>query len=288
MITEIKTETVPLTLEVAKHYNQMTSLNGDRDTDSPRVRQRVNWLRELNVAGHFYSPEWSVVQVGAENGKKYRVDGAHSTQMLVESNHDFPEGLMVTIRHFRVKDINEAIYLWEQFNPQISTRSTNDVVKNRAAYVKKLNNVKVTAITVAIRGIAKHFAFQNPKESSKDIMDYIAQYPDFIVDASEFIHLKMIRKTGVVAAMFATWGKDQEKSGLFWRRVRDGSASDPNCPTRKLNEYLKALVERSKVGGASDPVYTQYVKCHHAWNAWRNERTTNLKVVKGCPVPKAV
>lgn len=287
MITEVKTEVVPLTLEIAKHYRRMASLNGDRDVDSPKGRLRVNKLRQLNVAGDFYSPVWSAVQVTSEKGKKYRVDGAHSTQMLVEAGSDFPDGLSVTIRHFRCADMGEAVNLWEQFNPAMSTRTASDLALNRAAYTKGLENLKATTLTVPSRGIAKHFVIQDPK-NARYFLDYIFLYPEFIIFASEFVHLPMFKKTGVMAAMFSVWGKDQQQAGLFWRRVRDGSSVDPKCPTRTLQTYLLAMVVQSKAGGVSDRPFKQYTRCHHAWNAWRKGKTTKLNFVEGCPIPKPI
>ena len=75
---ELEVEILPLTLQVAKHYDRMTALEGDRDPSSNKGQRRVEILRKLNALGLFYSPVWSTVQVTSENGKKYRVDGGHS------------------------------------------------------------------------------------------------------------------------------------------------------------------------------------------------------------------
>lgn len=287
MIELKETTKLPLTLDVAKHYNRMTSLDGDREVDSRGGRQRVDKLRQLNIDNLFYSPVWSDVKVSSEKGKKFRVDGAHSTQMLVESGVDFPENLEVTIRHFRCANMTEAVELWELFNPKMSTRTTQDIARNRAAYIPELKNIKISAVLTASRGIATHYNLHD-SILHRDPLDCIVEEPHFIVFAVEFVHTRKLKRAGIMAAMFSTWGKDQQKAGLFWRRVRDASAADPNCPTRKLAKYLDAEVERSKARVATDPFFQQYVKCHHAWNAWRTNKGTSLKFVKGCPVPKAL
>jgi len=287
MIELKETAKLPLTLEVAKHYHRMTALDGDREIDSRGGRKRIDLLREMNVKGLFYSPVWSDVQVASENGRKFRVDGTHSTQMLVESGADFPKELEVTVRHFRCSNMAEAVELWELFNPKLSTRTTQDIARNRAAYVPELKGVSVSAVLIASRGIATHYNTHDSASHTKP-EDCITEHPQFIAFANEFVHVKQFKKSGVMAAMFSTWGRDRQQCGLFWRRVRDESATDPKCATRTLAKYLEKQGVRSKVGVGVDPAFVMYVKCHHAWNAWRKSNTTALNFVKGCPIPKAI
>ena len=108
---EYKLETAPLNLEIAKHFNRMATLKGDRDPDSPKGKMRVAYLYDLLRAGLFHSPIWSTVNVTSEKGKIHRVDGGHSARMLTQAGPDFPENLSVTIRRFRASDIDAAIDL---------------------------------------------------------------------------------------------------------------------------------------------------------------------------------
>lgn len=286
MIVEVKTETVPLTLEIAKHYRRMLALRGDRDVDSCAGRKRVDKLRQMNLAGQFHSPIWSAVIVTGEKGKKFRIDGAHSTMMLVESGADFPKDLSVTIRTFRAATIEEAVRLWELFNPKISMRSLGDIAIGRAAYISGLCNIKSGKLLMAARGVALHYKLHDPN-MARDPLDYLSMHPAFIADVQEFLGTPMLAKSAVVATMFSTWGRSDGNSPKFWRRVRDESASDPKCPTRVLAKYLTEQKSKAKAGGVADTGFILYVKCHHAWNAWRTNRITNLKFIKGCPVPIA-
>lgn len=83
-VHEIGSQTVPLTLELAKHFDRMTTLKGDRNPDSARGKARVGWLHQLLADGYFYSPTWSTCVVKGEKGRKYRVDGGHSAGICVQ------------------------------------------------------------------------------------------------------------------------------------------------------------------------------------------------------------
>ena len=283
VITEHSTEVVPLTLEISKHYDRMATLLGDRNPDSPRGKTRVAYLYNLLRSGLFHSPVWSTVQVASEKGKKYRVDGGHSSRMLTQAGADFPENLSVTVRSFRVPDIETAVYLYEQFNASFSTRTQTDLIKNRAAYEKQLRNIAPTYIGRALYGIACHFSLRNPGEPV-ETLDYISMYPDFIKQVSEVIKKRHMQLTGVVGTMFSTWATSKSLSNEFWRMVNDESSPEPECPTRILAKFLMKMT-LDKNQAMQWPKRAIYVKCHHAWNAWRTGEGTRLKYVHGAPLP---
>lgn len=283
---EMSCETIPLTLEVAKHYDRMRTLKGDRDPDSPRGKGRVAKLHEILRAGFFHSPSWSTVSIRGERGNKYRVDGGHSARMLVQAGVDFPEGLSVCVHQFEAKTIEGAIDLYEQFNQQLSTRSMTDLIKNRAAYEEELDGIPPTNIGYAIAGIGVHLSLWNPRQVF-EIRDFIQTYPTFIAWANHFVAKRELRKPGVIGAMFSTYNRDREPADTFWKMVRDESGATPECPTRVLSKFLHDVVmEHARVQKWSARAH--YTKCHHAWSAWRRGGTTALKYIEGSPLPEPV
>jgi len=280
---EINVKIVPLTLEIAKHFSRMTTLQGDRDPDSAKGVRRVAWLSTQLKAGQFYSPVWSTVQVSDENNKKYRVDGGHSSQMLTMAGSYFPKDMNVTIREFRAPHIGAARDLYEQFDQARSTRTVADFIKCRAGYVPKLVNISPTAIDVAIRGIAFHLCLHNT--NGYDRLDFIPMYPDFIVWSGILTGTRHLQKSGVIGAAFATWAFDETLANEFWTMVREEAGKTKECPTRVLAKFLQdILLDRS----IQWPPRALYVKCCHAWNAWRGGRGTSLKYTNGAPLPKLV
>ncbi|HUX65557.1 MAG TPA: hypothetical protein VMV42_00280 [archaeon] len=286
---EVKTEIVPLTLEITKHYARMTTLKGDRDPDTPKGRIRVAWLFGLLRAGLFHSPVWSDVTLvtGRSKAKQYRVDGGHSATMLVQAGADFPEHLNVTLRHFEATMMDEILDLYEQFNPKISTRTTVDLIKNRKAYIPEVAELAPTNISNAVNGVMFHLKARNPHEQY-DPLDLIRPYSAFIAWCAEFIQHRPLRRAGVAGAIFATYAHDPFKALEFWRMVRDGTGTTPQCPTRTLGMFLQECVLTKSYQKNSDTKWSNealYVKCHHAWNAWRRGGTTNLKYHNGAPLP---
>lgn len=279
---EYKTETVPLTLEIAKHYSRMATLKGDRDPDTGKGKNRVAWLYEALISGMFHSPIWSTVQIGSEKGKKYRVDGGHSSVMLTQAGSYFPENMSVTIRHFRAPDIDTAIHLYEQFNRKHSTRTTTDLIKNRAAYVDLLDDINPTNINHIIAGIACHIRLWNPNAEIEKL-DFIRPHSEFIKWASQFAGNHKMRKPSVLGAAFSTWVKNRSAAEIFWPMVNEETGKTPDCPTRVLAKFLQNICIDKTIRWTTHSIY---VKCHHAWNAWRDEKTTNLKYHKKYALPE--
>jgi hypothetical protein len=288
---EIKPETIPLTLEIAKHYDRMATLKGDRDPDTLKGQKRIAWLHGLLIDGMFHSPEWSDIKILTKKKKAkpltFRMDGGHSSRMLVHAGIYFPENMYVTLRHFETDSRDAAIDLYEQFNQRRSTRTRIDLIKNRIAYISKLEEVSPTTTASIISGIVYHFKLRDPNEEYYEL-DMIHHYSEFIAWSAEFAIQRKLNRIGVVGAMLNTYISNSVKALEFWRMVRDGTGQTPDCPTRVLNDFLNECVFTKGRLKNSDVKWDKrafYVKCHHAWNAWRKGGKTDLKYFKGAPLP---
>lgn len=288
MIEELKTETFPLTLDIAKKFSRMAALKGDRDPTAGRQgATRLDMLYTSLRKGLFYSPTWAICMVSDEKGKKYRIDGGHSSHMLVHyANADFPEGLQVTVHTFRAKTLDEAMRLYEEFNKQGSTRTRMDLIKNRIGYESELDGVSLTSVKYAVAGIHKHYVLLAPKVKI-DPLDMISPHVGFIKWSATLTQRRDFQKPSFVGAMFTTWRRDTKATREFWQLVYDRNSKSPQCPTRRLGDFMREIIyDRNKL--ISWPHRGQYVKCIHAWNAWRKGTKTQLSYHRKAKLPEAV
>jgi hypothetical protein len=124
------------------------------------------------------------------------------------------------------------------------------------------------------------------------------EHPEFVVWLSGILtagregenrqRAKHLNRQPVAAAMFATYQRSQSASLEFWTAVRDETDTAPTMPTRKLARYLLTVGVDSGSGASrirTVPPREMYVKCLHAWNAWRKGETTNLNYYPDKEVP---
>jgi hypothetical protein len=287
---EIKTEVVPLTLELAKRFDRMAVLKGDRDPDTYGGRRRVAFLHGILAAGLFHSPEWSVVYVQGAKGKKYRIDGGHSARMLVQSGANFPEGMMVTIREFSAATILDAVDLYAQFNQAASTRTKTDLIKNKAAYVNELDGVSCDVIRVAIGGIA-YFYRLTAGYKCPNSLDFIREHPAFIQTFADCLSIRCFKHKGIVAAMFVMWQMGgHRESRDFWLSVREETGRKDHGPRMYSRWLLEAQAKLAKTRtvpiGYTSRAY--YVRACHAWNAWRTKQPTCLRYMPRAELPAVI
>lgn len=102
---------------------------------------------------------------------------------------------------------------------------------------------------------------------------------------------KHLQRVPVVCAMMACYDKGQNLARDFWSTVRDESAPDRDDATRTLARFLLRCILSSGRGTTkrdqkSVGFREMYVKCLHAWNAWRKGETTSLAYHVAAPIPK--
>jgi hypothetical protein len=92
--------------------------------------------------------------------------------------------------------------------------------------------------------------------------------------------------------MHSSYQKSRRDANEFWLAVRDGTGATPKSPDRVLNRFLlsKAVIGSKTSRHAAGLVSPRemFVKCLHAWNAWRRDTTTDLKYHAQAKIPAAV
>lgn len=98
-----------------------------------------------------------------------------------------------------------------------------------------------------------------------------------------------ILRVPVVAAIFACYRRDREAANKFWTAVRDETGKTPDCPDRRISKYLLLTGIRNGATSKSNKQTANnreiYVRCLHAWNAWRTNKPTKLQYYPEAELP---
>src|SRR5262252_1402813 len=116
MNSEIKELTLPL----AQSFHAMAPSPTERGLD----KNRLKMLKEKAHGKLLISFSWARALL---NGQWIRVNGQHSSQMLVELNGEFPAGLKVHMDDYEVADLQGLALLFRQFDAKKSGRTSADV-----------------------------------------------------------------------------------------------------------------------------------------------------------------
>lgn len=284
MIRELELIKMPLTPEGATEHNRLPQISGDRRLDP----KRVSHLETKVADGLFHSPSWAVAFYA---GKKYRINGKHSSHVLAKVNGHFPPGLFVTIQQFQCDTYDDLVTLFEQFDAAWSTRTKGDRINVHKSVHPELEKISPTTCAVAVTGITYALSEDGRMQIGDDEQTrLIHEHIGFVLWAKDFVGIRRMRRIGVIAAMFATRRRDAEWAAEFWKYVRDESHERADHPTRTLGEFLKLSVLDKNDRHTGKPWTTRafYVKSIHAWNADREGRRTDLKYHALSPWPRMV
>jgi hypothetical protein len=271
MYRELEPKTIPLTRELAEDVATMRGTPGERVLD----KGRLAYLRGRFEEGAFHTPEWAVATL---NGIRYRVNGQHSSNMLVSLNGTFPAGMRVSWKEFHCDSVEDLADLFSQFDAAKSARSLSDIVGAHASIHPEFSNIKKTYIQKAVSGIAYAMGLSKKLATNDDRAKLVHSHQAFIVWGSGFVRAKHLDRSPVVAAMYKTWSKSPSHATEFWTLVRDENHPDVDHPTRVLATFLRDNIVResqTRVNRWSPQAFA--AKSIHAWNAFRTNTRTALK-----------
>lgn len=283
----ISTDKKVLTQAIAKEIANMAGPPSER----PRKESLVRFLKNRHLAGKFFSPKWAI---GIVKGKKYRVNGQHSSHMLANelAEEEFPKGMTVVIDTFRCDDQMDLADLFAQFDSSESARTEGEMVNAHGRLHKKLDNIPTNDIRYAVAGIANSITEcgASGKLDREDRAKLVHENVDFVVFASRYISEHRLRRAGIAGAMFSTYKIDPIAAEVFWTMVKGDTNNDPDSPTRVLSNFLReANSGRDKAGRSVRWAQRAfYVKCLHAWNAFRQGRNTKLNYVAKSALPEPI
>lgn len=292
-----KTEKV--TQALAIKFRDMDPVPHDR----PLNPKRVEAYRKMLAVGLFRPVQWATVHCN-ETQSTYRVNGKHTSSLFAEYE-ELPQVIHATIEHYHCDDLDDVARLYATFDSRTQVRTTNDINRAFAAIDPELSELPTKIINLCVTALAyfKHgdnYCKVPAAERAECLLDdynkaFVAWVHELLGSSSNKDATKLLWRSPVVAAMHACYTKSRRDANEFWLAVRDGTGSTPRTPDRLLNRFLLSKVVISGGANANSRKKSEivspremYVKCLHAWNAWRRDTATDLKYHAQAKIPAAV
>lgn len=289
-----KTEKV--TQSLAIKFRDMDPVPHDR----PLNPKRVEAYRKMLAAGLFRPVQWATVHCN-ETQATYRVNGKHTSNLFAEYE-ELPQSIHATIEHYHCDDLDDVARLYATFDSRTQVRTTNDINRAFAAIDPDLSELPTKIINLCVTAISycKHgdqYAQVPAAERAECLLDdqnkaFVGWVHAVLGNSGNRDSSRLLWRSSVVAAMHASYQKSRRDANEFWLAVRDGTGATPKTPDRVLNRFLlgKAVLGSKTTRRSSGLVSPRemFVKCLHAWNAWRRDTTTDLKYHAQAKIPAAV
>lgn len=287
-------ETKKVTQALAIKFRDMDPVPHDR----PLNPKRVDAYRKMLAAGLFRPVQWATVHCN-ETQATYRVNGKHTSNLFAEYE-ELPQAIHATIEHYHCDDLDDVARLYATFDSRTQMRTTNDINRAFAAIDPELSelpskivNVCVTAVSFSRHG--ERYAHVPAAERAECLLDdstkiFAAWVHEVLGSNNE--NTRHLWRSPVVAAMYASFQKSRKHANEFWLAVRDGTGATPKTPDRVLHRFLLSKAVKGSNSAARSSTLCapreMFVKCLHAWNAWRRDTTTDLKYHAQGKIPAAV
>lgn len=285
-------KTERMTRGLAVSFRDMDAAPHDR----PLNPKRIDAYKKMLAKGLFRPVHWATA-LCQETQNTYRVNGKHTSTMLAEAD-DIPASLYAMIEHYHCDTLDDVAKLYATFDSRLQVRTANDINRAFAAVDPDLAELSIHVISLCVTGISYHrwqdtYTHFPAAERAECMFDsdnkvFINWVADFFSETKT--QPRHLMRANVVAAMYTTWLKSRKAAKEFWQEVRDETGSSPKLPDRVLSRFLLTKVVYKGNGAVSPKAVTAkprevYVKCLHAWNAWRRNTTTDLKYHASAKVP---
>lgn len=271
-----------LTPELAAKFQSLEPSPTERELNPSRVKH----LAEKAENGQLVTFHWSTAKF---SGKTLRMNGQHSSNMLVGLNGSFPKGLKAHIDEYEVHSPEGLAILFRQFDDRKSGRTSSDVAGAYQGLYEPLRDVPKASAKLGADGIAwfRRHVEGTPVPSGDEAYTLFAEtgIHSFIRWTGEVFSIKTpeLKRTQIVSAMYATFIRSETAARTFWEQVaRGGLDFEDNAPSTVLDVWLKSIKEDRDNSRDLKPG-NYYQGCIFAWNAFREEKT--IKDIK-CDVKK--
>jgi len=273
----VSAQSVPLTKELAKEFNAMAPSPTERGIDPKRLKH----LEEKARHGQLVTFHWSRAKY---KGKAIRMNGQHSSTMLCQLNGDFPNGLFAHIDDYEVDSEKDLALLFRQFDDRKSSRNTLDISGAYQGLVDVLREVDRKSAKMAIEGITWYLRVVEGVPglpSGDDVYQQFneTRYHTFIQWIGDLFNIKTpeMKRTHIVASMYATFIANEAEARRFWEQVARGGQpyEDKDATTALSAWYIKVKNREMREPPKPAEMYQAGI---FAWNAYRSEKpVTSLK-----------
>lgn len=294
-------KTFRVTTKLATEFAEMDAVNIDR----PLSERRLQVYERMVRAGGFRPVTWAKAYC-LETDQHYRVNGKHTSTLLSRLDLKAVPDQHVIIEEYDCETLADVAQLYATYDSKTMTRTAGDINHSFAVTIPEMKDMERGVVNLLVAALDYE---QNPStnygggtaagktaaEKAEALFDNVevCQWVTQIVPSrgggSKHSHLC---RTPVVAAMMGTWRKSRADATKFWLAVTNETGPSPTLPDRKLARWLLQMkVGGGGRGGSDTPKRFKalpkefYVKCVHAWNAWRKDETTNLQYYADKPIP---
>lgn len=285
----------PRTLLASKPLVQEFCAMEPAPHDRPLSERRMLVYERILRSGDFRPVTWASV-LCHETACTYRVNGKHTSTLLAK--RDPIPTFYVTLERWECDTLNDVASLYATYDSNLSSRTAQDVNLSFAATLPELRDVNARLINLTVSSAA-YLKWEDAElrkvpqaeraEELLDRVDFVKWLVEIITTSTDRSSLsKHLLRSPVVCAMMATYDRYPKKAMEFWCLVRDESHAERDDPSRTLSRFLvRASLTRRDAGKETKKVghREMFVKCLHAWNAWRKGETTSLAYHGKAPVP---
>ena len=282
-----------ITPELARRFADMEPCPNDRKLQEWRKRS----IREVIEKGEEHAFHWVVANF---KGREYRINGKHSSTVLTEMNGTMPNDLVALVETFEVLSMEQMATLYSQYDKTSSARSAGDLYDVYRATSTELIQLPPNATKLA--GAAYNYVCSFVDQGVCNFP--LEHQPDagargaWVAENSDFARLvaelcldktgKHLRRGPVCAAMLMTFKKAPSAARLFWAAVKSGDAPAEG-PARRLERLLLDIkTTKNRNLKRKNDARALLSRCIHAWNAFRQNRKTDLKYHADSKVPGAI
>ena len=273
MWREQERKTVKLTRRLAEKFRDMEPVPRER----PLGKARCAELRAAIAAGTFRAPDWATVFC-EETGKTVRVNGQHTSTVCSDPEVDIDsKDVKVCIAHYVADTLADVSSLYSTFDLPKSARNTGDINRVYAGSNENLSGISSRIINLCVTGIAiSKWGVKLYEKRVSERAELILVEPAFAMFVDEILKgddSKILKRSGVVSAIYVAWLKSHEKARQFFVAVRDGTGKSPSDPSRYLQKVLLSTSVLTGNGARTGKRCVGQVEigreCVDAWNAWR-------------------
>jgi len=277
MFKKISATGVLLTRELAREWAAMTPLPGEREIRPARHEFLLAKVRNQTFGG----PSWAC-GVERSTGKKYRLDGQHSSKMLQDLPPDvaFPKDLLVTIDTWEFDSLDQdASVMFNMYNHPKSVRSNQDAMGVYLAQAQETSDLDRSLSVKITSGIAEFEKTLDPKEAflpqPRDRglyflgkkADVYTAFARWVATLEGLKNGGFLSRPAVVGEMLNHWLKDRSSAEEFWGLVLRENHPEVDHETRTLAETFRGWLAQRRYRGS------QYkAKAATAWRHYLRER----------------
>jgi hypothetical protein len=276
MFRLVKAETIPATLELAEHYRSLKPWAGERNLDKARVKHLAG-KREKGLLVPF---QWASARL--PDGTYVRINAQHSSEMLCQSDGQFPEGAMIQVSEFEVDELKDVALLFRQYDDRKSSRSPIEISGAYQGLHEPLHGVDRKNAKLALEGHIWHRKFVEKLgvPVGDDIYEWFekTELHPFLIWVSTDILVKKaveLRVEALLGAIYATYSLNPEEAQIFWLNVaRTFDLDDEGHPAQVLDIWLQGAGDKDNGHKLMKLAPANYYQgAIYAWNAFRHNRS---------------